>query len=66
MESHATEILKDQVDLYHTELQNCAKDICKETVETPLPPPHAINHIIPLINEHQVYAWWPSKCPKPL
>jgi hypothetical protein len=66
IESRATEILKDRVDSYRTELRNYAKDICKEAVETPLPPLRAINHIVPLIDEHRVYAWWPSKCPEPL
>ena len=55
IESCTTEIMKDQVDLYQTELQDYAKDICKEAVEIPLPPLHATNHVIPLINEHQVY-----------
>ena len=56
IESHATEIMKDQIDLYRTELQDYAKDICKEAVETPLPPLCVINHVIPLIDEHRVYV----------
>ena len=43
IESHATKILKDWVDSYHAQLQNYAKDICKEAVETPLAPLCAIN-----------------------
>ena len=43
-----------------------AKDICKEAVETPLPPLRAINHVITLIDAHRVYAWRPAHCPEPL
>ena len=66
IESWATEALKDWVDSYRAELWDYAKDICKDTVETPLPPLRAINHVIPLITDNCVYAWRPSKCPKPL
>lgn len=48
------------------ELTVYAMDICKEAVETPLPPLRAINHVIPLLDDSKVYAWRPSKCPEAL
>ncbi|KAJ8582179.1 hypothetical protein M405DRAFT_694471, partial [Rhizopogon salebrosus TDB-379] len=55
----------DKIAAYCEELSQYAKDICKEAVETPLPP-REINHVIPLIDEHKVYAWRQSRCPKAL
>ncbi|KAJ8579912.1 hypothetical protein M405DRAFT_689894, partial [Rhizopogon salebrosus TDB-379] len=55
-----------KIDAYREELSQYAKDICKEAVETPLPPLQEINHVIPLIDEHKVYAWRQSRCPEAL
>lgn len=64
LESRATEIAKSKIDSMRDELIEYAKPICKEAIETPLPPLRAINHTIPLIDENKVYAWRPSKCPE--
>ncbi len=53
-------------DSLRRELSEYAQDICKEAIETPLPPLRAINHVIPLIDESMMYAWRPSKCPEAL
>ncbi|KAF9443694.1 hypothetical protein P691DRAFT_609362, partial [Macrolepiota fuliginosa MF-IS2] len=31
-----------------------------------LPPLHAINHVIPLLDDSKVYLWHSSKCPEAL
>lgn len=54
----------DLIESYRKELIDYAKDICKEVIETPLPPLRMINHVIPLIDKDQVYAWCQSKCPE--
>ncbi|KAJ3554430.1 hypothetical protein NP233_g12425 [Leucocoprinus birnbaumii] len=55
-----------EVTTLREELSEYAKSICKEAIETPLPPLRAINHVIPLIDESKVYSWRPSKCPEAL
>jgi hypothetical protein len=52
------------IESYRQELRQYAKDICKDAVETPLPPLRVINHVIPLINEDRMYSWHQSRCPK--
>lgn len=54
------------IETLRDELKRYAKDICKEAIETPLPPLRAINHVIVLIDDSKVYAWRPSKCPEAL
>ncbi|KAF9440102.1 hypothetical protein P691DRAFT_794197 [Macrolepiota fuliginosa MF-IS2] len=49
-----------------SELIEYASNICKEAVDTPLPPLHAINHVIPLLDDMKAYLWCPSKCPEAL
>lgn len=56
----------DIIERYRTELLEYARDICKSASETPLPPLRAINHVIPLVDDSQVYAWRQSKCPEAL
>lgn len=56
----------DLIESYRKELFGYAKDICKDAVDTPLPPLRAINHVIPLIDDDQVYAWRQSRCPEAL
>jgi len=48
------------------ELCEYTADICKNALDTPLPPLQAINHTIPLIDNTKIYPWCPSKCPAPL
>jgi hypothetical protein len=48
------------------ELMEYAKPICKTAAETGLPPLHAINHSIPLINVDKILPWRPSRCPEAL
>ena len=66
LESRAAEILADERERFREELRAYAKDICKEAIETLLPPLRDINHAIPLIDENKVYSWRPSRCPEPL
>jgi len=56
----------EELEAYRKELCNYASDICKEAIETPLPPLHAINHIIPLVDESVTYQWHQSRCPEAL
>ena len=66
LESRATEVVMDHIDSLREELRQYALPICKEAIETPLPPLRAINHVIPLNDEHKVYSWRPSRCPEQL
>jgi hypothetical protein len=51
LEIRVTSVPKDELDPLCTELREYACDICKEAVETPLPPLRAINNVIPLKDE---------------
>ena len=64
LESHATEIKLDCINNMCKSLKEYALPICKEAKKTPLPPLCAINHTIPLIDEHKVYLWQLLKCPE--
>jgi hypothetical protein len=66
LEIRVTSIPEDELDPLRTELREYAHDICKEAVETPLPPLHAINHVIPLKDESALYAWHQARCPEAL
>ena len=46
------------------ELRQYAEPLCKEMVDTDLPPLRDINHTIPLIDVDKTYAWRPSRCPE--
>lgn len=54
------------LEAYREELRQYAKDICKEAIETPLPPLRDINHVIPLVDEGRVFTWHQSRCPEAL
>ncbi|TFY52876.1 hypothetical protein EVG20_g10363 [Dentipellis fragilis] len=64
--SLVTELRDEHLQTLRDELRSYADDICKEAVNTPLPPLRAVNHTIPLIDENKTYHWRPSKCPDPL
>ncbi|KAJ8592858.1 hypothetical protein M405DRAFT_692786, partial [Rhizopogon salebrosus TDB-379] len=66
LEIRVTSVPEDELDPLRTELREYARDICKEAVETPLPPLHAINHVIPLKDESASYAWRQARCPEAL
>ncbi|OSC99262.1 hypothetical protein PYCCODRAFT_1373452, partial [Trametes coccinea BRFM310] len=66
LQSHSADVLEAQLALAREELRQYAAPICKEASDSPLPPLRAINHRIPLIDEHKVYSWRPSKCPDAL
>ncbi|CDO74639.1 hypothetical protein BN946_scf184822.g2 [Trametes cinnabarina] len=66
LQSHSADILEAQLAKAREELCQYAEPICKEASNSPLPPLRAINHRIPLIDEHKVYSWRPSKCPDAL
>ena len=62
--SAAADLLNDGLDKLRTELSLEAEDLCTDTSKTALPPMRAVNHTIPLIDEHKVYRFRPSKCPE--
>lgn len=61
--SKMADILEGHLAMLWKQLQEKARDLCKNPVEMPLPPLRAINHSIPLINKNKVYSWRPIKCP---
>lgn len=66
LESRVSRISDNALENARDDLRTYALDICKDASETPLPPLRAINHVIPLNDEHKVYSWRPSKCPEAL
>ncbi|KLO07353.1 hypothetical protein SCHPADRAFT_917267 [Schizopora paradoxa] len=66
IQSRAAELAEPTLEALHTELMEYATPICKEVIDTPLPPLRAINHQTPLINKMKTYSWRPSKCSEPL
>ncbi|OJA13244.1 hypothetical protein AZE42_10318 [Rhizopogon vesiculosus] len=66
LELKGSSIEAETIETYREQLCQYANDICKEAVETPLPPLRQINHTIPLIDESQVYSWHQSRCPEAL
>ncbi|TFY56794.1 hypothetical protein EVJ58_g7424 [Rhodofomes roseus] len=66
LELQATWVGNDDLEQYCTQLREYTKDVSTSTMDSPLPPLHAINHTIPLIDEDKVYTWQPSKCPEAL
>lgn len=57
LQSHAADVLEDQLEAAREELRQYAAPICKEASDSPLPPLRAINHRIPLVDEEKVYSW---------
>ncbi|KAF8573438.1 hypothetical protein K439DRAFT_1650010 [Ramaria rubella] len=53
--SRAADLLEADFEELRDELHEYAKDICKDTIETPLPTLRHINHMIPLIDEAKKY-----------
>ncbi|KAI0371576.1 hypothetical protein BV20DRAFT_941717, partial [Pilatotrama ljubarskyi] len=64
--SASAELLEHELDRLREQLKSEAADLCQEGAATALPPLRAINHSIPLIDEHRIYSWRPSKCPDAL
>lgn len=64
--SRAVELIDNKISTMRDELKAYASGICKDAADTPLPPLRAINHVIPLNDQHRVYSWRPSKCPEQL
>ena len=62
--SAAAEVLNEGLDEIRRELRKEAEDLCPDTLKMDLPPMRAINHLIPLIDEHKKYHYRPSKCPE--
>ena len=62
--SAAADLLDNELDELRAELRKEAEDLCPDTSKTDLPPFQAVNHTIPLIDEHKVYCFQPSKCPE--
>ena len=60
----AANLLNKGLDEIRQELRREAEDLCPDTSRTALPPMHAVNHTIPLIDEKKIYRFRPSKCPE--
>ncbi|EIW62206.1 uncharacterized protein TRAVEDRAFT_115206, partial [Trametes versicolor FP-101664 SS1] len=63
LESRAADVREGVLDAARQQLREYAAPICQEASDSPLPPLRAINHQIPLKDEHKIYSWRPSKCP---
>ena len=46
------------------ELRHYAEPLCKDIIDTELPPLRDINHTIPLIDKGKTYQWRLSRCPE--
>ena len=55
---------EQRIDEARGELRQYAEPLCKEIIDTGLPPLQDINHTIPLIDENKTYQWRPSRCPE--
>ena len=66
LESRATEVYEDSLEQVRRHLRQLAQPLCSQAGATALPPLHALNHSIPLIDENKIYPWRPSKCPEAL
>jgi hypothetical protein len=62
--SQTAALREENLDEVREYLKELAKPLCKTAGETPLPPLHAINHCINLIDEDKVYPWRASRCPE--
>ena len=63
--AQAIDVGIDKLEQAREELRQYAEPLCKKMEETDLPPFRAINHTIPLIDEHKKYPWRPSRCLEP-
>lgn len=60
--SRAVNITTYSIDEARQELVDYAAPMCRTASETELLPFCAINHTIPLIEEHKIYPWCPLQC----
>ena len=61
---HSLTLDDQQVEKARDELRQYAETLCREVLNTDLPPFCDINHTIPLINKERTYQWRPSRCPE--
>jgi hypothetical protein len=61
---HSLSLDNQKLERAQEELRRYADPLCKEILETGLPPLRDINHMIPLIDEKKTYTWRPSRCPE--
>lgn len=66
LESRATDVFMDRLEVSWQVLLDYTASICKEASDSPLPPLQSINHSIPLKDKNKVYSWRPSWCPDAL
>ncbi|KZW01359.1 hypothetical protein EXIGLDRAFT_588389, partial [Exidia glandulosa HHB12029] len=66
MQSNAMQFEEAHLDQLREELRKYALPICKDALETGLPPLRDINHKIPFIDEKKIFSWRPSRCPEAL
>ena len=64
LEAQSVDLLNQAISEAHDWLYMLAKLLCTKASETDLPPLHAINHMIPLININKIYPWCLSWCPE--
>ncbi len=57
---------EDKPSEIREDLLKYAQKVCRNGLDTPLPPLREINHEIPVIDLHKKYYWRPSRCPDPL
>ena len=57
--SAVADIFEDDLQQLRESLKNEAMDLCPNTSKVALPPFHAINHVIPLIDENKIYKYHP-------
>ena len=62
--SAVADLLNEGLDDLRRRLRKEADNLCLDMSKTVLPPLHAVNHTIPLIDESKIYCFRPSKCPE--
>ncbi|KAJ3556748.1 hypothetical protein NP233_g11909 [Leucocoprinus birnbaumii] len=66
LSSRAMSVYEEKLDEIKNRLLDYAKKVCRDGLDTPLPPLREINHEIPLIDLNAKYSWRPSRCPDAL
>ncbi|KAI9573964.1 hypothetical protein HD554DRAFT_2202082 [Boletus coccyginus] len=61
LESQSSGLFEEQINIACHHLYELAKPLCTKASKTELPPLHAINHTIPIIDESKIYFWQPSQ-----
>ena len=62
--SAAADLLENGLDEIRTELRAGAEEPVRGYFKNNTPPLRTVSHTIPLIDEHRMYRFRPSKCPE--